>query len=82
MRHRKSKFGEWVWRKVEAAAVLAAIAWIWVWINSPPGERRPRQAPGARPPENGDTPASDPVRPSIGGGRSAGGERLAVVTAP
>jgi predicted MFS family arabinose efflux permease len=76
VRHRKNSLGEWVWRKVEAAAVLAAIAWIWIWINSPPGERPPRQAPGARPPENDDTPAPNQARRSISGGR------LTVVTAP
>jgi hypothetical protein len=45
MGNQQNKFVEWMWRKAETAAVMTAVAWIWIWINSPPDERPARRAP-------------------------------------
>jgi len=45
MRHRRNKVVEWMWRRVERLAVMAAIAWVWIWLHSPAAEKRaPRDA--------------------------------------
>lgn len=43
MGERESKLVAWLWRKIETAAVLAALVCVWVWINSPPRERARRR---------------------------------------
>jgi len=48
MRHHKSKFVEWMWRKAETVAVVTAMAWVWMWTNSPPGDGPVRRTAGLR----------------------------------
>ena len=33
MRHRSGKIVEWMWRRVETAALLAAMGWTWIWMT-------------------------------------------------
>lgn len=54
-RLRERRLVEWLWRKVETAAVMAALVCVWVWINSPPTERarrRPARGTGVETPDH------------------------------
>lgn len=48
MRRCKGRLVEWMWRKIERVAVLAAIAWMWIWTHTREAEMRVPGDGGAR----------------------------------